>query len=164
MQSTFPLCRRANKQYVERIETILPKMIELARNGHCGNLDEIRKFSPDVYEELIEMVRGNRESLDETLEGLKQKGAEPTKVTELYLDAVINTYRKTYDHMRIKQLVQLYRDSAQMRASVDVICRYQSTLDNELYKAMRALREAQTWRMSRIEAEARRVDAPEVAA
>lgn len=52
-------------------------------------------------------------------------------------------YRQMDDQERIKELVHLYRDSAQIRASVDLIGRYQSALDNELYKAMCALLETQ---------------------
>jgi hypothetical protein len=33
----------------------------------------------------------------------------------------------------------------------DKLSRYQSSLDNELYKAMRALRQAQTWRVDVLE-------------
>jgi hypothetical protein len=36
--------------------------------------------------------------------------------------------------------------------NLDVLSRYQTTLDNQLYKALRAFRQAQTWRLDAIEA------------
>jgi hypothetical protein len=51
--------------------------------------------------------------------------------------------------VRAKQLV-LPLDALQLMS------RYQSTLDNQLYKALRALREAQAWRLKTLEAVADR--------
>jgi len=36
--------------------------------------------------------------------------------------------------------------------ALEVFSRYQTTLDNQLYKALRALREAQEWRLKTLEA------------
>ncbi len=124
-------------------------MVELQRKNKCSNVDEIRVNSRFVYEALIDQYAGGREELDEVLETLKRRASDPDKVVDIYFGAVISEYRRIYDQARIKNLVRLFRDSALVRASVDVIGRYQSTLDNELYKAMRALREAQNWRMTR---------------
>jgi hypothetical protein len=69
-----------------------------------------------------------------------------------------------YDRQQVRGFASLSRDSAQLHPSVDLIVRYQSALDNELYKTMKALREAQTWRLNRLEVEARQVhDSGEVA-
>ena len=103
-----------------------------------------------AYGELMASAEGSHESLGERI--TDKGGLRP------YLADFIGVYRMMYDQERIKEFVALYRDSAQIRASVDVIGRYQSALDNELYKAMRALREAQTWRLNRLEANAKRVD------
>ena len=35
--------------------------------------------------------------------------------------------------------------------TLEILSRYQTTLDNQLYKALRALREAQEWRLKTIE-------------
>ncbi len=50
-----------------------------------------------------------------------------------------------------KQTVAVFRESRAMPENPDILVRYQSGLDNELYKAMRALREAQAWRLSTLE-------------
>ena len=59
---------------------------------------------------------------------------------------------------RIKKLIGLYGDSTQIRTLLDLIGRYQSPLDNEIYMALRAWREVKNWRASRLDPEARCVD------
>jgi hypothetical protein len=51
------------------------------------------------------------------------------------------------DQLRASRLVLPLRQ-------LEVIARYQTTLDNQLYKALRALREAQDWREPRKRTEA----------
>lgn len=60
-------------------------------------------------------------------------------------DSFLHSQRKT------KQTVAVFRESRAMPENPDILVRYQSGLDNELYKAMRALREAQAWRLSSLE-------------
>jgi hypothetical protein len=48
------------------------------------------------------------------------------------------------EHVRAKRLV-LSKDT------LELLARYQTTLDNQLYKALRALREAQDWRLRTLE-------------
>lgn len=50
-----------------------------------------------------------------------------------------------------QEIVALFRESRRLPNNPDVLIRYQSGLDNEVYKAMRALREAQTYRLATIE-------------
>jgi hypothetical protein len=68
------------------------------------------------------------------------------------LDAFVaywrNFLKRTLDG---REVVSLFRDSRRLPSEPDVLIRYQSGLDNELYKAMRALREAQTYRLSTID-------------
>ena len=44
--------------------------------------------------------------------------------------------------------------------ALEVFSRYQTTLDNQLYKALRALREAQEWRLKTIDAQSSNVSRP----
>ena len=100
---------------------------------------------PLAFQELI--AHGDE---TETLEGLILRlKSEMMTFTQL-IQSLIISYRQDYEQERIDEFVNLYRESAQVRTSVDVIGRYQSTLDNELYKAMRALRETQNWRLSQL--------------
>lgn len=55
------------------------------------------------------------------------------------------------DESNAQGLSRLISDSKLLPENADQLSRYQSALDNELYKAMRALREAQAWRLKTIE-------------
>ena len=129
---------------------VLAEVVSLSVVPGKLTLEEIEKKFPLAYGELMASAEGSHEALRERIEG--KGGLRP------YLADFIEAYRMIFEQARIKEFVELYRDSAQIRASVDLVGRYQSALDNELYKAMRALREAQAWRLSRLEANAKRVD------
>jgi hypothetical protein len=55
------------------------------------------------------------------------------------------------DLWKVKQDAILRRDVVCVPNDSDKLSRYQSSLDNELYKAMRALRQAQSWRLDVLE-------------
>ena len=54
-------------------------------------------------------------------------------------------------HWEGRQEAILRRDAVCVPSDSDKLSRYQSSLDNELYKAMRALRQAQSWRLDVLE-------------
>jgi hypothetical protein len=54
----------------------------------------------------------------------------------------------------IQAVAELVKSSQSAPIPEELLSRYQTALDNELYKAMRALREAQEWRAKTIEGEA----------
>lgn len=58
----------------------------------------------------------------------------------------------------MSSVAQLIRESQGVPMAQDVLARCQSALDNDLYKAMRALREARAWRLRTIESEAEAAD------
>ena len=47
--------------------------------------------------------------------------------------------------------------------ALEVFSRYQAALDNQLYKALRALRDAQDWRLKTLDAEVAGTDADQAA-
>jgi hypothetical protein len=68
-------------------------------------------------------------------------------------DAMFENYAAYYESLikqqRILELSRLIMQSRAMPSNPDLLSRYQTALDNDLYKALRALREAQAWRQSR---------------
>ena len=50
---------------------------------------------------------------------------------------------------QIKDLVEIYKKIVNTITIPESMSRYQSSLDNDLYKALRALKEAQAWRADR---------------
>ena len=135
----------------EEIALTLTQFAQLAVDQGRLDLELIRSRYPLAYDSFLRAQRGS-------LEALSTQFAEIGKGIDRYIKDFIVTLRAEYDREQIREFASLYRDSAQLRASVDLIGRYQSALDNELYKAMKALREAQTWRLSRLEAESRKID------
>jgi hypothetical protein len=66
-------------------------------------------------------------------------------------------FQATRLHKVVPVLQQMRQSALQLRES-DVLSRYQSSLDNDLYKAMRALREAQHHRLEQAALNARTVE------
>ena len=145
---------------------VMPKG-DSERNGKLlAQLAELSACRDDLPLATIEeeFPLANRElfwTTDGTLAGLEHQLAEEGIGFNGYVSAIISVVKKQFDKERIKELVNRYRDSAQVSTSVDLIGRYQSTLGNELYKALPAIREAQNWRASCIETGVRRVDVSE---
>lgn len=138
-------------QNSKEIAMTLTQFAQLAVDKGRLDMELIRLRYPLAYDSLLRAQRGS-------LEALSAQFVEIGKGIDRYLKDFIVALRAEYDREQIREFASLYRDSAQLRSSVDLIGRYQSALDNELYKALKALREAQTWRLSRLEAEARKVD------
>lgn len=63
-----------------------------------------------------------------------------------FIEAMTAAVRKHRQSSRVAEAIAIYRDSRLLPGEADRISRYQATLDNELYKALKALREAQAWR------------------
>jgi DNA anti-recombination protein RmuC len=69
-----------------------------------------------------------------------------------FLDFWHQVLTEQKNYVKLQSVLDVYRQSRLLADDAERIGRYQSTLDNELYKALRALREAQTWRLRTIEA------------
>lgn len=67
-------------------------------------------------------------------------------------DAVAPLRARIADHQADRAEHRLRHNANGVPDAPDVLARYQSALDNDLYKAMRALREAQSWRLAHLEA------------
>ena len=134
-----------SKVDVGAIAAILSELVRLEMQWEDLSDVEVAEKFPLAYQELV--AYGDETG---TFEGLILQLKGENMTVEQLMQSLIMSYRQDYEQERIDEFVNLYRDSAQVRTSVDVIGRYQSTLDNELYKAMRALREAQNWRLSQL--------------
>ncbi|MBK8361835.1 MAG: hypothetical protein IPL15_23960 [Comamonadaceae bacterium] len=63
--------------------------------------------------------------------------------------------------LKVGTALQQLRQAALLPQQADVLGRYQSSLDNDMYKAMRALREAQRHRMEQAALTAQPVTPPQ---
>lgn len=108
---------------------------------HPNALKMFKKKCPEAYEWLLDDVDGNAESIEDYL-------ADNDTDLEGYLARL---RYKIEPALALKQTVAAFRDSRSLPANPETLVRYQSGLDNELYKAMRALREAQSWRLKTLD-------------
>ena len=63
-------------------------------------------------------------------------------------------FDRLIEQQRILEVSRLVMESQALPAQPELLTRYQTALDNDLYKALKALREAQAWRQARAALEA----------
>ena len=73
----------------------------------------------------------------------------------------LKLFDELIERQRIREMCLLVVESQTLPTQTDLLTRYQTTLDNDLYKALKALREAQSWRQARAALEASAVPTPE---
>jgi hypothetical protein len=61
----------------------------------------------------------------------------------------VDHYESLIQEQRIREVSRLVMQSQALPTKTDLLARYQTALDNDLYKALKALREAQAWRHSK---------------
>ena len=114
------------------------------------DLDQLKKDVPLIFEQLSSDAEDHR-SIPDYLR------AEWGNLRD-YFDGLIRYCRteisKVGHRPMILALAEMVRSERAILMSdeKDTLAKYQVMLDNELYKAMKALREAQEWRMKSIEA------------
>jgi hypothetical protein len=65
------------------------------------------------------------------------------------IQAHVKLYETLIQQQRILEVSRLVMQSQSLPSKTDLLARYQTALDNDLYKALKALREAQAWRQSK---------------
>jgi hypothetical protein len=65
------------------------------------------------------------------------------------LQTYVNHYEILIQQRRILEVSRLVMQSQALPSKTDLLARYQTALDNDLYKALKALREAQAWRQAK---------------
>lgn len=104
-------------------------------------LGKLEQAAPNVYSNLVTSAKNANKSIEQYL-------------AEKYTDLAgyLEYYRSRVEaELDIARTTSAFRQARSLPENPDILVRYQSGLDNELYKAMRALREAQTWRLASID-------------
>ena len=115
-----------------------------------GRINEL----PAVYELLAEKLPKTCAYLDMRLQRRKVGSVEEFLKVEKYSSLpewAYNLYQSFQRKLRVQAAAANMRDLNLIPAAVGLISRYQASLDNEWYKAMRAFREAQSYRLKTIE-------------
>lgn len=123
------------------------------------NLDNLQHTAPLIYDQLASDAELEEESVEEYLAGTSLQD---------YLSELISwcqkELRKQEKSAKQYPVVVAVADTAKDKLCIpwgrlDLMNKYQTALDNQLYKAMKALRDAQEWRNSFIAADAVSVNA-----
>ena len=99
-----------------------------------------------IPEEMrIEILREFEVEASQVNSFIKKKFGSWAHLFEIY----VVHYESLIQDQRIREVSRLILQSQALPSKTDLLARYQTALDNELYKALKALREAQAWRQAR---------------
>ncbi|MCC7279636.1 MAG: hypothetical protein IT487_15155 [Chromatiaceae bacterium] len=98
--------------------------------------------------------------------GVEASGIEAVVIAEYgswpaLVDQHMRLFDQLLEQLHIRELSLLVMESQTLPTQTDLLGRYQTALDNDLYKALKALREAQSWRQAKAVLEASAVPAVE---
>ena len=109
----------------------------------------IQKHAPLIYQEIEQEAESDEESIEVYLQNFESLSE--------YIEELISFYRGQIKIAKQRPLVLEIARSVQNKQSIlqgklrDSLAKYQVMLDNELYKAIKTLRETQAWRLETIE-------------
>ncbi len=138
-----------DQEQLIRYKAIGEEYYQLDDDMELNNLKEIQKCAPLIYQQLAEESETEEESVEEYIENFEDLAE--------WIEDLIN-----FSHSQIKiaeqrPLVLEIARSVQDKQSIlqgklrDSLAKYQVMLDNELYKAIKTLRETQSWRLETLE-------------
>jgi hypothetical protein len=115
-------------------------------------LRNLSKAAPFIYEQLTQDAEADNESIKEHI---SETGLE--QYIQDLMDWCYGHVNKLETQEARQPTVLKLAEQAKDKLSVpwqklDVLSKYQTTLDNQLYKAIKALRDEQTWRLDNLDA------------
>ena len=99
-------------------------------------------LSADVQKNLLKSLAVEASQIDSVV---KAKFGSWAKMFQRYVDH----YESLIQQQRIREVSRLVMQSQALPTKTDLLARYQTALDNDFYKALKALREAQAWRQAK---------------
>lgn len=130
-------CQAVVDEFESAAELGLDTLEKVAPLIHKQFLDDAKEADETIHEYLSECENGVTDYVEELVRWCRKQIGEAEQ-----RPAVLEVASK----VRAKRVVLPQR-------YLDLFARYQTTLDNQLYKAVRAFREAQEWRLKSIEAD-----------
>ena len=135
----------------ERIEFCSAVIGEVNGLEHI-DLATLPNLAPTIYGQLKSDAEGEKNGIEGYL-GALENGL--VGFVAALIEWCHKQLRKAEKRPRLLALAQQMKTRRLVlpETSLEVLSRYQTTLDSQLYKALRALREAQAWRLKTLEAE-----------
>ena len=131
--------------HYEWCESILSELNGLFEQTSL-DLNKIKDIAPHVYQQL------QSDAQDLALSPVKflQDYDQPFDYFDSLRDYCLKEIQKKHQHQMVSAVAELVKSKHVILKEKlrDSLCKYQVMLDNELYKAMKALRDAQEWRMN----------------
>ena len=119
----------------DRWKSLLDEGIADTDDPFAGLPAELRKMILQIYKVEADKVDA----------AVKAKFGSWSKLFSAY----VRHYESLIRDQRIIEVSRLVMQSQALPSKTDLLSRYQTALDNDLYKALKALREAQAWRQAR---------------
>ena len=140
-----------NQEQIEQLDWCKAIIAEYAA-ADSPNLDNLNQVAPLIHAQLAEDAKSDKETIKEHL--------ADTSLSQYIAELIMWCRREaaTLEEKQTRQpVLAALADKASEKLRVpwrklDVLTKYQTTLDNQLYKAMKALREAQDLRIASIDA------------
>ena len=110
------------------------------------DLNKIKDIAPNAYQQLL----SDAQDLALTPVKFLQDYEQPFDYFDSLRDYCLKEIQKKHQHQMVSAVAELVKSKHVILKEKlrDSLCKYQVMLDNELYKAMKALRDAQEWRMN----------------
>ena len=116
------------------------------------NLDTLSKAAPLIQAQLMQDAEADEESIQEHLAHSSFDEYISDLIQWCYTE-VAKLEKKIERQPTVAALSERAKDKLAIPwQKLDVLTKYQTTLDNQLYKAVKALREEQTWRLNSLDA------------
>ena len=130
--------------HYERYESILNELDGLFEQPSL-DLNKIKNIAPNVYQQL----QSDAQDLALSPAKFLQDYEQPFDYFDEIRDYCLKEIQKKHQHQMVSAVAELVKSKSVILKEKlrDSLCKYQVMLDNELYKAMKALRDAQEWRM-----------------
>ena len=120
-------------------------------------LTELQNHAPKVWAHLAECAEEDRETPAEYISGFSNGLGEYLSSLSDWCRQQLRAADKRPEQLRIVEHLREQRLVLPLK-QLEVFARYQTTLDNQLYKALRAFREAQEWRLKSLDHDGGPVD------
>jgi hypothetical protein len=110
------------------------------------NMDKLKKQAPIIYKNLQKEAEEGGQTIDDYLKDYDNPIEYFTNLVEFCQDEIKRAKQRPIV-LEIAETIRNKRAIVQQGQLRDALAKYQVMLDNELYKAMKALRETQVWRL-----------------
>ena len=115
--------------------------------------ESLPRLAPTIFEQLLSDAQEDGESIEVYL------SAHKDGITGFVAELIAWCHEQLKQAEKRPAVLSLAQQVRSRRLilpndAIEIFSRYQTTLDNQLYKALRALREAQEWRLKTLDAKA----------